>query len=278
MVNINRFFDSMKNGDENFVLTDEGDIDKFLGIEITQLDGKIFKISQPYLTDQIIYFLNIDANDHNVETNAKSMPVCKPLLHKDLSGKPRKETYNYRTSVGMMTYLQGNSRPEMSMAVHQTARFCNNQMLSHEKAIKRLGRYLSHTRKEGIFYNPDTSKGLECYADANFAGGWKEANADDAYNVVSRTGMVIMYTNCPIFWRSSLQTEIALSTAEAEYMALSSALRQVLPLMTMMEEINEVFPLLISKPNFFEKYMKTINHVSKWQQGLSFLLGQNTLP
>ena len=108
-------------------------------------------------------------------------------------------------------------------------------MIFHEKSIKRLGRYLSHTRKEGIVYNPDTSKGLECYVDADFAGGWQESNTDDAYNVISRTGMVIMYANCPIFWRSSLQTKIALSTAVAEYIALSSALRQVLPLMKMME-------------------------------------------
>ena len=40
MENINRFVDSMKNGDKNFVLTNEGDINKFLGIEITQLDDK----------------------------------------------------------------------------------------------------------------------------------------------------------------------------------------------------------------------------------------------
>ena len=152
-------------------MTNEGGINKFLRVEITQLDNKIFKISQPYLTDQIISFLDIDANDHNIETNEKSTPVGKPLLRKDLSGKLRKKTWNYRTAVGMMTYLQGNSRPEMTMAVHQTARFCNNPWLLHEKAIKCLGLYLSHTRKEGIAYNPDTSKGLECYVDAEFAGG-----------------------------------------------------------------------------------------------------------
>ena len=131
------------------------------------------------------------------------------------------------------------------MSVHQTAHFCNKRMLLHEKAFKCLGRYLSHTKKEGIVYNPDTSKGLECYVDADFARGWQEANADDADNVMSRIVMVIMYANCPIFWHSSLQTEIALSTAEADYISLSSALRQVLPLMIMIEEINEVFPLLI---------------------------------
>ena len=50
-------------------------------------------------------------------------------------------------------------------------------------------------------------------------------DTDDADNVMSRTGFVIMYANCPIYWVSKLQTEIALSTAEAEYIALSQALR-----------------------------------------------------
>ena len=82
-----------------------------------------------------------------------------------------------------------------------------------------------HTKSEGIVYNPDTTKGLECYVDTDFAGGWQQADSDNADNILSRTGMVIMYANCPIFWRITLQTQIALSTAEVEYIALSSALR-----------------------------------------------------
>ena len=73
--------------------------------------------------------------------------------------------------VGMLNYLHGYSRPEMYIVSHQTTRFCNNPMLSHEKYIKCLGRYLFHTKKEGIIYNPDVSKGLDCYGDADFAGG-----------------------------------------------------------------------------------------------------------
>ena len=161
MKDIDYFVAPMKYGSENFVLTDEGDINKFLGIEMTQLDDKRFKISQPLLIDRILSFLNIDRNECGMDTNTKLTPVGKPLLHKDLYGKPRKETWNYRTAVGMFTYLQGNSRPEMSMAVHQTARFSNSPILSHKKAVKRLGRYLYHTKKEGIINSPDTSKGLE---------------------------------------------------------------------------------------------------------------------
>ena len=77
-------------------------------------------------------------------------------------------------------------------------------MLSHKKDIKKLGRYMYHTKKEGIFYNLDISKGLEYYVDAYFAGGWTHADASNAENVMPWTVMVIMYDNFPIYWRSSL--------------------------------------------------------------------------
>ena len=82
----------MKNGSEKFVLTDEGDMKKLIGIEITHIDEKILKVSQPFLIGIIIYLLNIETNDYDVDTTAKSTLVGKPLLHKDLSGKPRKES------------------------------------------------------------------------------------------------------------------------------------------------------------------------------------------
>ncbi len=153
----------------------------------------------------------------------------------------------------MLSYLQNMSRPEIAMAVHQTARFSNQPMLSHEKSIMRLGRYLLDTRKHGIIYKPDKSLGLECYVDADFVGGWSQADSDNAENVLSRTGYVIMYANCPIHWVSRLQTEIALSTAKAEYIALLQALRDVIPLITLLREINTVFPVHVSTPQFICK-------------------------
>jgi hypothetical protein len=116
----------------------------------------------------------------------------------------------------MLTYLQGNTRQEISMATHQLARFCQDPRLSHEQATTRLGRYLAHTKDRGLVHEPDKSMGIECYDDADFAGGWNLATSADADNVMSRTGFVITYVNCPIYWASCLQTEIALSTAEAE--------------------------------------------------------------
>ena len=90
MKDIDSFVKSMKSRSENFLLTDEGDINKFLGIEMTQVDDKICKISQHFIIDRITYFHNINTNDYTMDKNAKSTPVGKPLLIKELSGKPHK--------------------------------------------------------------------------------------------------------------------------------------------------------------------------------------------
>ena len=120
--------------------------------------------------------------------------------------------------------MAGTSRPDLAMAVHQSARFCIDPKLSHERAIQRIGKYLIGTLDKGIIFKPDITKGVECFVDADFAGGWNQADAIDAGSVLSRTGYVIMYAGCPLTWCSKLQTEIALSTTEAEYIALSKSL------------------------------------------------------
>jgi hypothetical protein len=181
-------------------------------------------MSQPFLINRIQSFLGLCNNEFETDANSTSTPVAKGLLHRDLDGKGHKYTWKYRTAVVMLFYLQNTSRPEILMVVHQTAHFSNNPMLSHKNLIMRIGRYLLRRRKRGIIYKPDKSKGLECYVDADFVGGWSQADAENADNVLSQTGFILMYANCPIHWVSRLQTEIALSTAEAKYIAPSQSL------------------------------------------------------
>jgi hypothetical protein len=56
-----------------------------------------------------------------------------------------------------------------------------------------------------------------------------------------------------MFWQSKLQMEIALSTTEEEYIALSQALRETLPMTNLMREMNVIFPLYLPKPKFVLK-------------------------
>ena len=65
---------------------------------------------------------------------------------------------------------------------------------------------------------------------------------------MSRTGYVIQYANCPIIWSSKLQSEIALSTTEAEYIAFSQCLRDVIPLIDFLKELGKTIPFLDEAP------------------------------
>jgi hypothetical protein len=102
--------------------------------------------------------------------------------------------------------------------------------------LKSLGRYLKGTQDNGIHCKPDTSKGLETYVDASYVGDFLAHNPNiDAAR--SRTGYVIKYFNVPIAWSSRLQSIIALSATEAEYIALSTVTREVLPIIELLQEL-----------------------------------------
>ena len=67
MSEIDAFVRSMQQGSKNFVLTDEGSIDKFLGIEIKRLGKQDFEISQPFLIDRILALLKLEHNGHTTQ-------------------------------------------------------------------------------------------------------------------------------------------------------------------------------------------------------------------
>ncbi len=76
----------LQDGTENFILQDEGSIDKFLGVGIMQLDDSLFDLTQPFLIERITAFLSLDKG----QMNEWDTPVGEPLLNKDLNSVPCK--------------------------------------------------------------------------------------------------------------------------------------------------------------------------------------------
>ena len=89
---------------------------------------------------------------------------------------------------------------------------------------------------------------LDCYVDADFARLWNFESDQDPVCVRSRTGYVITLGGCPVTWVSKLQTEIACSTLEAEYIALSQSMRDLLPMRRILKELGEKLELDFMKP------------------------------
>ena len=82
--------------------------------------------------------------------NPNRTPAAKTCLAKDHNGNPMDPVFNYRSVVGMLLYLSGNTRPDIAFAVSQVARFTHAPKQSHATAIKMIVRYLSGTIDQGI--------------------------------------------------------------------------------------------------------------------------------
>jgi hypothetical protein len=232
---IDQAINDLRKAEENYTLEDQGEVHEFLGIQKTVTKNGAICLSQPQLIDSILKDLQLQSNSKPRTTPAPSSII----LHKDEEGEPmNSEEFHYRRVVGKLNFLGKSTRPDIAYSVHQCARFSENPKASHAKAIKAIGRYLQGTRNKGIVLDPVASKSFECWADADFSGNWKPETAhNDPITAKSRSGWIITYANCPITWTSKLQTLTALSTTEAEYIALSSALRDQLPLMDLLKEV-----------------------------------------
>ena len=145
--------------------------------------------------------------------------------------------------VGMMLYLSGHSRPDIAFAVHQCARYTFCPTRRHELALIRIGRYLKGTMERGMIMTPSTDPRVDCYPDADFAGLYGHEDVQDPHCARSRTGYVILAFGCPVLWKSKLQTEIALSTMEAEYVAMSQACKDLFPVVDLIRDLSRTVGL-----------------------------------
>jgi hypothetical protein len=223
--------------DEGMQLEVEDDVAGFLGVQITRDEesGEV-TLTQTGLINRIIEALNID-DLPGVDTPADQ------CLGKDEDGESPHCTFNYASVIGMMWYLYGHSRPDLGFSVSQAARFAFAPKRSHELALIRIGQYLKKTRDKGMTMKPITSDKfqMDVFVDSDFMGLYGKEKRSDPDNVKSRTGFVICLNGCPIVWASKLQTTISLSTMMAEYYALSTAMREVLPIRDRVKAVAQGF-------------------------------------
>ena len=133
-------------------LTVEGDISDFLGVQqIDRNDDGGFHLSQPHLIEDILKELRLDGK----KTTTKNTPgsSSKPLLRYPTS-TDFDNHFDYRRVIGKLNYLEKCTRPDISCAVHQGARFVASPKVEHGAAMKWLGRYLAGTKDNPRHFCP----------------------------------------------------------------------------------------------------------------------------
>lgn len=123
----------------------------------------------------------------------------------------------YREAVGSLLYLVQGTRPDIAFAVNDVSRYNDCHGGAHWIAVKRIFRYLRGTIDQVIVYE---------YGGGELTGFSDSDWASDIDTRRSCTGYVFTLAGGAISWGSSRQKTIALSSTEAEYMALCEATKE----------------------------------------------------
>jgi hypothetical protein len=229
---------------------DQGHPADYVDVNIKKLKDGSYEFTQQALIDSIIDDVGLK--------DAKVKPVSSKVslqLHAFKDEPTFDLNFNYRSAVSKLNYLAQTTRPDIMYATYQIAKHLSDPRQSHGEAILYLVCYLNKARNLGLKFKPDPKKGFECYCDADFSGNWnKEYAPVDPSTAKSRSRWIIFYAGCPISWASKLQSQIALSTTKAEYIAMSQALCDVIPAMNPLQEMRKRdFMVICTKPYVYCK-------------------------
>nr|GFA94336.1 retrovirus-related Pol polyprotein from transposon TNT 1-94 [Tanacetum cinerariifolium] len=144
--------------------------------------------------------------------------VKQSKLKLDLVGKPVNHTDN-RSMIGSLMYVT-SSRPDIMFATCMCARYQANPNEHHVSAVKRIFRYLKGTINLGLWYPKDSGFNLTAYSDADHTGCHLDRK--------STSGSVQFLGDKLVCWSFKKHNCVSISTAESEYVVVSSCCAQVL--------------------------------------------------
>lgn len=200
-----------------FEVTDLGPLTHILGMEIQRDDDGSYHLHQTAYARRILESVGMD----------KSNPVSTPLDHNIKLTLPAENDpavgdpefcRQYRSGLGKLAYLAWATRPDLSHAIQHLSQFSQRPTPDHMSSLKRVYRYVQGTTTLGLHFKPNGR--LITFSDADWA--------NDATDRRSISGYLSLLADAPISWSSRKQPTVALSTMEAEFMALARATTEVL--------------------------------------------------
>ena len=212
---------------KRFNVQDLGPVSWLLGMTVERdRAAGVLKVGQrQYILDMLERFNMSDCK-----------PVSTPMTVGALSEATASEVLSpdvpYQSLIGSLLYASVSTRPDITMAVSHLSRYMARPSTVHWEQAKRVLRYLQGTLDWQLVYGAGESTAtLTGYSDADFAG--------DADGRRSRTAFVFLLNGAAVSWKSQRQPTVALSTAEAEYMALTAATQEAVFLRQLLQEMGQ---------------------------------------
>lgn len=233
---LNEIKNSLSN---SFKMKDMGKAQGCIGIRIAQTNDGIELDQSKYINDILARFNMSEAKPISTPSDPAQKLSIQMLTEDDSNN----HNIPYQEGVGSLLYVAQCTRPDIAFSVNDVSRFNSNFGNAHWNAVKRIMRYLKGTIDLKLKFTYGISNDICGYSDADWAS--------DIDKRRSCTGFLFTLSGGAITWMSKRQATIALSTTEAEYMALSAATQEALWLRQLYTELDNgnVKPILIHCDN-----------------------------
>lgn len=210
-----------KNLQKQFEMKDLGTAKRCIGMNISRNTEE-----RKLWIDQKDYVEAILKKHQMMDCKAVDTPLESGL---DFSESNNNENIDvpYQETIGSLLYLSQISRPDIAYAISLLSRYNNCYTMTHWNAVKRVLRYLKGTVNYRLEFNSESA--FDAYCDADWGN-----KLNDRYSV---TGSCIKVNGGLISWYSKRQKTVALSTTEAEYMALSFTVQEALWIKQLISEV-----------------------------------------
>jgi hypothetical protein len=206
-----------------FEIGEEGPLEYFLGMSVTDTPGADLSLSQLHYVDKIISRFGHD------ELSEVDTPMVEGLSLRRSPDDVLYENFDIRSKIGSLMFAMVCTRPDICYAVSYLARFTNHPSKEVCVAVSRVFRYLIGTKHYAITFTKESPANLIVYCDSDFAG--------DVTDYKSTTGVLVLIGTTPVGWYCSKQTITAQSSTDAEIIAMNFATKEIIWLRGLLGEL-----------------------------------------
>jgi len=240
-------------------MKDLGDVDEILGcrVRVNHILGTVTIQQHKYLASILDKYLDSEVTWLDTPADAKIV-LTQSYCPESQEEKDYMQEVPYREAIGSLLWLSLGTRPDITYAVSQAAKFSANPGIEHWKAVIRIMRYLHGTRTLGLTYTSEGPVDIHTVTTAiasdDIMVPMGFVDADYARDIDSRrsvTGFLFFLGGAPISWQTRQQPSVALSTMESEFMAACAAAQESVWLIQLLREFTCQFinPVILFEDN-----------------------------
>ena len=219
---------------DHFAIKDEGEMGEYVGCTIEEDQDNVY-LSQPGLLSKLEtkYGEQLKSLQGYKTAMGPGQVILRPQEEDELLDNNTQT--EYRSGVGMLLYLLKHSRPDLSNSVRELTKVMDGATKGHLKAMYRVIKYVLDTKHWRLQMKTNRSEenewNIEAFSDSDYAG--------DRDTRRSVSGYIILVNGCVVSWRSRSQRSVTLSSSEAEYVAASETVTEMIYIKQVLEGMGE---------------------------------------